>query len=139
MRTEAASRSREQSDAELDDTISLPDEEERQINNAESSENRISEEIVNLAIRNALEKHRNEFESKLDLHQLQASRDQENLQNEMQQLQSQNNNLRLELERQLASEASQVMQQNQSQLDSRLEEQRITVEALIESARENNT
>ena len=31
------------------------------------------------------------------------------------------------------------MQQSQSQLDSRLEEQRITVEALIESARENNT
>ena len=144
---EAISRNHEQSDEELDDTISLPDEEERRVNEAESSENRntnrISEahykELVNSAIQNALERQRNEFESKLDLHQLQAARDQENLQNEMQHLQNQNDNLRSELERQMATGASQVMQQSQNQLDSRLEEQRYTVEALIDSIRESNT
>ena len=84
LRTEVASKSREESDVELDDTISLPDEEERRPDNAESIENRVSEELVASAIRNALEKQRNEFEFKLDEHQLQASRDLANLQNEMQ-------------------------------------------------------
>ena len=42
-----------------------------------------------LAIRAALEEQRVEFEFKLDEHQLQASREQANLQNEMQQLQQQ--------------------------------------------------